>query len=134
MHRISLRGRPETFPQIRIRQDGDLSLAVWSQPPKQSTLANVCQLLAQACGHGVCQWHAVLRLIAGIAEHDALVTSSYIEVILAHMHSPCDVRALLVDAHHDLTSRIAQALAVNTGEIIHVGIETDLRHHSTDDL
>merc|ERR1712061_420274 len=69
--------------------DGDLSLAIWSQPPKQSTLAHVGQLLAQSCGHGMCQWHTVLRLIAGIAEHNALVTGTYIEVILAHMHPPC---------------------------------------------
>merc|ERR1719221_2119642 len=114
--------------------DGDLSLAIWSQPPKQSALAHVCQLLPQPCSHGMCQWHTVLRLIAGIAKHDALVTGTYIEVILAHVHPACNVRALLVDAYHDLTSRIGQALAVHTREIIHVGIETDLRHDSTDDL
>merc|ERR1740121_2237573 len=114
--------------------DGDLSLAIWSQPPKQPTLAHVCQLLAQARGHGMCQWHTVLRLIASIAEHDSLVASTYVEVILAHVHSPCNVRALLVYAHHDLTSLVAQALAVNAGEIIHVRIKAYLRHDSTDDL
>merc|ERR1719277_1257834 len=114
--------------------DGDLSLAIWSQPPKQSALAHVCQLLPQARGHGMCQWHAILRLIASIAKHNTLVTSTYIEVILAHMHPACNVRALLVDAYHDLASLVAQALAINTGEIIHVRIKTDLRHNSTDHL
>merc|ERR1719293_21706 len=114
--------------------DGDLSLAIWPQPPEQSALAHVCQLLPQARGHGMCQWHAILRLIASIAKHNTLVTSTYIEVILAHVHPACNVRALLVDAYHDLASLVAQALAVNAGEIIHVGIETDLRHNSTDHL
>merc|ERR1711933_633560 len=90
--------------------DGDLSLAIWSQPPKQSALAHVCQLLAQARGHGMCQWHTILRLIASIAKHNTLVTSTYIEVILAHVHPTCNVRALLVDAYHDLASLVAQAL------------------------
>merc|ERR1740121_3150288 len=114
--------------------DGDLSLAIWSQPPKQPTLAHICQLLAQACGHGMCQWHAILRLIASIAKHNSLVTSAYVEVILAHVHSPCNVRALLVDAHHHLTRLVAQALAINTGEIIHIGIKAYLRHDSADHL
>merc|ERR1719277_2571200 len=88
----------------------------------------------QACGHGMCQWHTILRLIASIPKHDTLVTGTHVEVIFAHMHSPCNVGTLLVDAHHDLTGLVAQALAVNTREIIHVGVKTDLRHDSTDDL
>merc|ERR1719226_195852 len=82
----------------------------------------------------MCQRHTILRLIARIAEHNSLVTSTYIEVILPHVHPSCNVRTLLVDAHHDLTSLVAQALAVNTGEIIHVGVKAYLRDDSTDDL
>merc|ERR1740121_1868356 len=137
-----LRGDNNSMNLLRLNRavlplqilDGDLSLAIWSQPPKQSTLAHVCQLLAQARGHGMCQWHTILRLIASIPEHDTLVTSTYVEVILANVHSPCNVGALLVDAHHDLTGLVAQALAVNTGKIIDIGVKADLRHDSTDHL
>merc|ERR1740121_2704239 len=137
-----LRGDNNSMNLLRLNRavlplqilDGDLSLAIWSQPPKQPTLAHVGQLLAQARGHGMCQWHTILRLIASIPEHDSLVASTYVEVILAHVHSPCNVRALLVYAHHDLTSLVAQALAINTGEIIHVGVKAYLRDDSTDHL
>merc|ERR1719215_2135517 len=78
--------------------------------------------------------HAVLGLVARIPEHDALITGAHIEVLLAHMDTARDVRALLVDAHQHLARLVAQALAVYAGQIIDVGIEADLRDHTTDNL
>jgi len=45
-----------------------------------------------------------------------------------------NVRALLVDAHQHIAGLEAQALAVNTGEIFFVRVETDFFHHASDDL
>merc|ERR1711966_176749 len=73
-------------------------------------------------GHGVSQGHAVLGLIAGIAEHDALVAGTHIHVVLANVHATRDVRALLVDAHKDLAGLVAEALGVHARQVILVGI------------
>merc|ERR1712038_2096263 len=98
--------------------DRDLRLTVWPQPPQQATLAHIGQLFAQAGCHGVRQRHAIFSLIAGIAEHDSLVPCTNIKIILANVDATCNVRTLLVDAHEDLASLVAQALAVNTRQII----------------
>mmetsp|Transcript_135828 Transcript_135828/g.434543 ORF Transcript_135828/g.434543 Transcript_135828/m.434543 type:complete len:217 (-) Transcript_135828:59-709(-) len=95
--------------------DGHLGLAVGAQPPERAVLAHVRELLAQTRGHGVRQRHAVLSLVAGVSEHDALVAGADVEVLLADVHSTGDVGALLVDAHEDLAGLVAQALAVHAG-------------------
>merc|ERR1719433_1801004 len=87
----------------------DLSLAVRPQPPQQATLAHVGQLLAQASGHGVRQWHAILSLIAGVPKHNSLVASTDVKIILANMNTSSNVRALLIDAHQDFASLVTQA-------------------------
>merc|ERR1712144_179172 len=58
--------------------DGHLCLAIRTQPPQRAILTHICQLFAEASCHRVCQRHAVLCLITGIAKHDALVTSTNI--------------------------------------------------------
>merc|ERR1719174_109758 len=109
-HRVDLQWLYGSIGLLQIL-DGDLCLAVWTQPPQLAILAHICQFLAQASSHGVCQWHAILSLVAGIAKHDTLVASTNIQIVLANMNSSSDVRALLVDAHNDLACLIAQALA-----------------------
>mmetsp|Transcript_105754 Transcript_105754/g.227945 ORF Transcript_105754/g.227945 Transcript_105754/m.227945 type:complete len:217 (-) Transcript_105754:86-736(-) len=121
---------------IRLLQvlNGDLRLAVRTQPPEQAALAHISEHLAQARGHGVSQGHAVLGLIAGIAEHDALVAGTHIHVVLANVHATRDVRALLVDAHKDLAGLVAEALGVHARQVIHVGVVADPGNGSTHDL
>merc|ERR1719326_2001466 len=114
--------------------DGDLGLAIRTQPPQLTALAHVCEGLAKASGHGVGQRHAVLGLIAGIAEHDALITSTDIHVLLADVHTTCNVRRLLVDAHQDLAGLVAETLGVDGAEVIHVGVVTDALDCLTDTL
>merc|ERR1719203_124743 len=76
------------------------------------------------------QWHAILGLVTGIPKHDSLVSSADIEIILANMNSSSNVRTLLVDTHQDFASLVTQALAVNAGEVIDIGVETNLRYNS----
>mmetsp|Transcript_120036 Transcript_120036/g.301742 ORF Transcript_120036/g.301742 Transcript_120036/m.301742 type:complete len:225 (-) Transcript_120036:60-734(-) len=114
--------------------DGHLRLPIWPQPPEQATLAHVRQLLTQPRGHRVRQGHAVLSLVARIPKHDALITSAHIKVLLAHVDTTRDVRALLVDAHQHLACLVAQALAVHAGQIVNIGVEADLPDHTADDL
>mmetsp|Transcript_42691 Transcript_42691/g.108390 ORF Transcript_42691/g.108390 Transcript_42691/m.108390 type:complete len:214 (-) Transcript_42691:34-675(-) len=114
--------------------DRHLCLAVRPQPPEQAALADVRQFLAKASGHGVRQRHAILGLVASVAEHDALIAGADIHVILANVHTTCDVRALLVDAHQHLASLVTQALAVHAGQVVDVGVEADLGNNAPDDL
>eukprot|EP00438_Fugacium_kawagutii_P010530 Skav214527 [mRNA] locus=scaffold410:253553:254035:+ [translate_table: standard] len=46
---------------IRVLEvlNGHLGLSIWSQPPALTALANISEGLAQTCGHGVGQRHAV---------------------------------------------------------------------------
>ena len=114
--------------------DRHLRLAVRSQPPALAALAHFCQGLAKPGGHAVRQRHAIRSLVAGIPEHDALVSGAHVHLVLANMHSTGNVWALLVDANQDLAGLVAQALAVHAGQIIHEAVEADLRHHSTHHL
>mmetsp|Transcript_88806 Transcript_88806/g.197346 ORF Transcript_88806/g.197346 Transcript_88806/m.197346 type:complete len:274 (+) Transcript_88806:692-1513(+) len=116
---------------IRLLQvlNGDLGLAVGAQPPEQAALAHIRQLLPQLRGHRVGEWHAILRLVAGVPEHDALITGADVKILLAHMDATCDVGALFVDTHEHLTRLVAKTLAHNAGEVVDVGVEADLRHH-----
>merc|ERR1712079_961763 len=56
--------------------NGHLGLSIGPQPPKQSIFAHVCQLLAEARGHRVRQWHAIRGLVGCISEHDASIPST----------------------------------------------------------
>jgi len=111
--------------------NGDLRLAVWAQPPELAAFANICQLLAQASGNEVCQRHAVLCLVTGIAKHDTLVTGTNIHFVLTDVDTTSNVRALLVDSDNDLAGGVTEALAVNTGHVIHEGVEANLLHDTT---
>merc|ERR1711972_979831 len=96
--------------------DGDLGLPIGPRPPQFAILAHVSELLAQLGRHGVREWHAVLSLISRVAEHDALVTSANVKVLLPNMDAASNVGALLVDAHEHFARLVAQALAVNAGK------------------
>merc|ERR1719229_539137 len=87
---------------------GDLSLAVWPQPPEQPTFAHIGQLLSKTCRHRMRQGHAVFRLVARIPKHDTLITCTNVEVLFTNVHTACNVWALLVDAYQDLASFITQ--------------------------
>ena len=106
-------------------------LTVVSQPPERAVLAHICKFLSEASSYCMCQRHAILGFVTGISKHDALVASADVHVILADVDTACDVGALLVDAHHDFASLVAETLTVDAGKIIDIGNEPDLLHHAT---
>mmetsp|Transcript_8932 Transcript_8932/g.20778 ORF Transcript_8932/g.20778 Transcript_8932/m.20778 type:complete len:484 (+) Transcript_8932:815-2266(+) len=114
--------------------DGDLRLAVGAEPPERAVLAHVGELLAQLVGEEVREGHAAVGLVAGVAEHDALVAGADVHVVLADVHAAGDVRRLLVNAHEDLARVGAQALRVHRGQVVHEGREADLAHLVAHDL
>mmetsp|Transcript_115276 Transcript_115276/g.187824 ORF Transcript_115276/g.187824 Transcript_115276/m.187824 type:complete len:299 (+) Transcript_115276:352-1248(+) len=111
-----------------------LSFSIRAQPPQFAVLAHICQLLAQARSHGVRQGHAIFSLITGIAKHDALIASANIHLVFANVNTTCNVRTLFVDSHNNLACLVAQALAVNAGQIINEGIKSDAKNNPSDNL
>merc|ERR1719230_878992 len=78
--------------------------------------------------------HAVFCLVACITKHDALVTSTNVEILLANVNSACNVRALLVDAHQDLAVLVVETLALCAGQVVNIGVEPNLLYNSSDNL
>merc|ERR1712060_313982 len=130
---MDLRGLHRAVRQLLVH-DRDLSLAVGTQPPEGTILANICELLAQLGGNGMRKGQAILGLIRSIAEHNALIAGTHVKIRLADMNATCDVWALLVDAHKDLAGLVTQPLAVHAREIVDVAVEADLLHHAAHDL
>merc|ERR1719305_997183 len=50
------------------------------------------------------------------------------------MHSSSNVWALLVDAHDDLTSLVAQTLAIYAGKVVYERVKSDLGHNTTNNF
>ena len=112
---------------------GDLGLAVGTQIVHQTLLAHI----GQALGHLVCdrdgQRHQLRRLVAGVAEHHALVAGAVIQLALALglglvalVHAQRDIAGLLVDVGDD-----GAGIAV---EAVLGAVVADVQHHLTGDL
>ena len=84
--------------------DGHLALAVGAQPRQRAVLADLGQAPGQAVRQRDGQRHQLGRLVAGVAEHHALVAGAGVQVVL-------DVALLgfqrLIDAHGDV-ARLAR--------------------------
>mmetsp|Transcript_18826 Transcript_18826/g.56867 ORF Transcript_18826/g.56867 Transcript_18826/m.56867 type:complete len:327 (+) Transcript_18826:548-1528(+) len=93
--------------------DGDLGLAIRTEPPQSAVLADICERLAELGGHQMGQRHCALGLVRSVAEHDALVTRTDVEVGLADVHATSDVGRLLVDADEHLARVARKALGVD---------------------
>merc|ERR1719409_1108278 len=61
--------------------------------------------------------HRILRLIRGVAEHDALVASADVHLVLPDVHATSNVGALLVDRNLHVRGVAAQALALHGREV-----------------
>ena len=66
----------------------------------------------------MCERHGVLSLITRIPEHDTLVASTDVKIILADVYTICSVRALLIDADQYLAVLVIQSLAVDPAESV----------------
>ncbi|CAB4886960.1 unannotated protein [freshwater metagenome] len=116
--------------------EGDLGFAIGAQVRNGPRLANLAEPLGQAMRQPDRQWHQVGGLVAGIAEHHALVAGALpADGVLARLtaaklfalvHALCDVCALLVDAHDHATG-----VSVEPEERV---VVADLLDHLTGDL
>mmetsp|Transcript_2108 Transcript_2108/g.3140 ORF Transcript_2108/g.3140 Transcript_2108/m.3140 type:complete len:265 (-) Transcript_2108:102-896(-) len=75
----------------------DLRLSIRADPREYALLANLGESVAEFCRKCVSEWHQSVRLISGVAEHDSLVSSSDLHVLLSFMYSRSDLVALLVN-------------------------------------
>ena len=112
---------------------GDLGLAIGTQIVHQTLLAHVGQALGHLVGDGDSQRHQLRRLVAGVAEHHALVTGAVVQLALAGglrlvalVHAQRDIAGLLVDVGDD-GAGIAVKAAVG-------GVVADVQHHLPGDL
>src|SRR5207245_8495378 len=82
-------------PAVRVA-DGDLRLGVGPQPGQPAVAPQLGLALDQAVREKDRQRHQARRLVAGIAEHEALVAGALLEVeSLALVDAARDVRRLL---------------------------------------
>ena len=66
----------------------------------------------------MCVWHGVLSLITRVPEHDDLVASTDVKIILADvLHTTCNLAVLVI-----------QSLAVNAAKVVHKRVESDVLH------
>ena len=100
----------------------DLALAVRTQIIQLAVLAHLGQALGQLVGQTDGHGHQLRGLIAGIAEHHALIACT------AHLivGAPCDVGALAVDVGDDGTG-------IGVKAELCAGV-ADICHHLADDL
>ena len=114
--------------------DGDLGLAIGTEPPEGAILADIGELLAELGGKKVGEGHGRVGLVGGVAEHDTLITGTNIEVGLANVDAAGNVGGLLVDADKDLAGVAGETLGLDGAQIILEGVEANLADLSTDDL
>jgi hypothetical protein len=72
------------------------------------------------------QRHQLSGLVGGIAEHVALVASTNVVLLLANVYSTGNIRALLLDANHDVAALVVEAKVAM--------IESNVLHSVTDNL
>ena len=118
---------------VLIVLHGDLGLTVRTEIVHQTLLAHVGQALCHLLGDGDSQRHQLRRLIAGVAEHHALVAGAVVQLALALglglvalVHAQRDVAGLLVDVGDDSAGIAVEAIL---GAVV-----ADVQHHLTGDL
>ena len=128
--------------------DGDLGLPVGIEPGQGTVLAHPRQLQGHPVAQGDGQGHLLGRLVAGVAEHHALVPGAEFRVGGAArfqrvVHAHGDIRALVVDRGHDgagiaveeflraVVADLRHGLA-DDGVDIHIGIRRDFAHDGDD--
>ena len=113
---------------------GDLGLSVGTQIVGQTLLAHLSQAHGQLLGQGDGQGHELLGLVAGVAEHHALVAGAVVQAVVlsallglqALVHAHGDVGGLLVDGGDDSAG---VAVKAELGAVV-----ADIPHHVPGDL
>lgn len=114
---------------VTVVLDGDLGLAVGAQVGDGPVLAHLGQSPGEAVRDVDRERHQLRRLVAGVAEHQALVARALlVELVLVALDpllvrgvdALCDVRRLRADRHRDATG--------STVEALFGGVVTDLQN------
>ena len=78
------------------------------------------------------QWHDVLNLVAGVAEHDVLVTGTNVSIVLADVDPAGNVQTLIVDADEYFARLVDETLTSNGGEVVHKAVVTNIGNRLAD--
>ncbi len=96
-----------------------LALGIRAQPGKPALLAHLGLFLHQAVRERDRRGHQHIRLVRGVAEHQALVAGALLALVLA-IHALRDIRRLLAD---DVDDAAARAVEAHLG-----GVVADVEH------
>ena len=87
-----------------------LTLGIGPQPAQRAALANLRLAFDQTVGIGNREGHQDIGFVAGITEHQALVTGSLISIqALALVHALGDIDRLFVQGDHHRAARVVKA-------------------------
>ncbi len=107
--------------------DGDLRLGVGPQPRQPAVLAHLALPLDETVRVVDRERHQRRRLVAGIAEHHALVTGTLVQVLVRRVVDAArDIRRLVAVAHHH---RAAVGVEAQLGIVV-----ADAAHRVAGDL
>ena len=120
--------------------DGDLALAVRTQPRERAVLAAGGERLCEIVRIGNRRGHQLFRFAAGKAEHHALVAGAGIVGVAEGMvHAHGDIAGLLVNRGEDCAGAVVEAAALGItdsadgfscdGGDIHVAVGGNFAHH-----
>jgi hypothetical protein len=90
--------------------DGDLGLSVWANPWAGSVLSDLSESVPELGGKAVGEWHTLLSLVGGIAEHMALVTSTNILNSFVLMDCTGNLWGLLLNLDIDFAGVVVTSL------------------------
>ena len=105
-------------PVVRVVLDGDLGLTVGAQVGQRAVVADRREPLGQALGHGDRQRHQHVGVVAGVAEHQALVAGALLvhrvdragARLVTGVDALGDVSGLAADRHHHAARVAVEAL------------------------
>ena len=100
-----------------------LCLAFWLQPLVELTLACGCELSATLSGYTVREGQAVISLLGSMPTRDSPIAGVNCPVLHADMYAAGYVGTLLTEVRELFTCLVTQALDVNVGAVINLGIE-----------
>ncbi len=95
---------------VMLVLDGDLGLGVGAQPGQRAVAAGGRHGGIEAVGQQQCHGEQLGRLVGGIAEHDALVTSTELLKGLLVVQTLGNVGRLLLDGDEQVAGLVVEAL------------------------
>jgi len=85
------------MPPLKIGIRTDLSFGVGSGPPQDTTTPELGHLCIESVCQDHSQWHTLIRLIRGIAKHQALVTRTDVLLRATDVNTLCYVGRLFLE-------------------------------------